>query len=533
MVATQFSSTIKSLQTDWGGEFQNVSSLLRSHGIQHRVSCPYTQEQNGAVERQNRVIVEKGLALFAHSSLPHTFWEHAFKTATYLHNWTTTPTLQHNSPYQQLYQTPPDYSFLKTFGCLCYPFLRPYNTHKTDFRSKPCVFLGYSSSHKGYMCYDKMTSRLYISRHVVFDETTFPFASPTTITTPTLTPTTQQHPDAIRYLQHATTCATTNIPSLHQMSYPDPNSLSSTPPTSQLTPLTNPSPTNPIRQPSPSPSYHHPTISSQAKSTQPSTSHYRPASHSIHPMTTRASTQSIKPKIFNVTTITNPKLDEPVTFNQANKHIWWQTAMHDEYNALMRNNTWSLVACPTNVNLVGCKWIYRVKRNSEKTVQRHKARLVAQGFSQEAGVDVFDTFSPVIKPTTIRLVLSIALSQKWSIRQLDINNAFLNGDLTEEVYMKQPRGFEDPSRPDHVCKLHKALYGLRQAPRAWFTKLKTYLLGQGFRACHSDTSLLVYISSTTTIYILVYVDDLIITDGGLQLSQQQYIKGILNSCNMV
>lgn len=182
-----------------------------------------------------------------------------------------------------------------------------------------------------------------------------------------------------------------------------------------------------------------------------------------------------------------------------------------EYAALVKNNTWSLVACPTNSNIVGCKWVYKIKKGADGKIERYKARLVAQGISQEAGVDYFDTFSPVIKPTTIRLVLSIALSNNWRIWQLDINNAFLNGDLIETVYMKQPKGFEDATHPTHVCKLHKALYGLKQAPRACFNKLKTYLVSNGFRACQSDTSLFVYVSQATTIYVLIYVDDLIVT----------------------
>ena len=226
-------------------------------------------------------------------------------------------------------------------------------------------------------------------------------------------------------------------------------------------------------------------------------------------MATRARIDSLKPKTFSISISSTPTT-EPHTFKQAIQHPCWQQAMQHEYDALMRNCTWFLVPFPTNVNLVGCKWIFRIKRRSDGSIERHKARLVAQGFSQEAGIDYFDTFSPVIKPTTIRLVLSIALSNGWCIRQLDINNAFLNGDLIEIVYMKQPRGFEDSSRPSHVCRLLKALYGLKQAPCAWFNKLKHYLVTHGFKACHSDTSLFVHLSSVSIIYILVYVDDLII-----------------------
>lgn len=185
--------------------------------------------------------------------------------------------------------------------------------------------------------------------------------------------------------------------------------------------------------------------------------------------------------------------------------------MQVEYDALLCNKTWRLVPRPPAGNIVGCKWVYRVKRLADDSLARYKARLVAKGFNQEEGVDFFDTFSPVVKPTTIRLVLSVALSQHWSIRQLDINNAFLNGDLRETVYMDQPPGFVDPRFPDHVCLLQKALYGLKQAPRAWFTKLRLFLTSMGFRSCFSDTSLFVRIHGSHYTYILVYVDDLIVT----------------------
>lgn len=139
-------------------------------------------------------------------------------------------------------------------------------------------------------------------------------------------------------------------------------------------------------------------------------------------MVTRAQTNSLNAKVFLADG--SSLIFEPTNFIQANKHQCWRDAMKIEYAALVKNNTWSLVPCLTNSNIVGCKWIYKIKKGADGKIERYKARLVAQGFSQEAGVDYFDTFSPVIKPTTIRLVLSIAFSNHWRIRQLDINNAF-------------------------------------------------------------------------------------------------------------
>ena len=168
MIKTQFGCEIKKFQSDWGGEFQPVSTYLQSCGINHRISFPYTSEQNGYVERCHRIIIEKGLSLLAQSSLLHTF-----KSATYLHNRTITPTLNYASPYSILHKTDPDYTFLCIFGYLCYPFLRPYTRHKMDFSSLPCVFIGYSTSHKGYLCLHLPSSHIYISRHVIFNEAIF------------------------------------------------------------------------------------------------------------------------------------------------------------------------------------------------------------------------------------------------------------------------------------------------------------------------------------------------------------------------
>ena len=149
--------------------------------------------------------------------------------------------------------------------------------------------------------------------------------------------------------------------------------------------------------------------------------------------------------------------------------------MRDEFDALIRNDTWSLVPCPAGVNVVTGKWIFRHKLNPDGYLARYKARWVLRGFTQQEGVDYSETFSPVVKPATVNVVLSIATSRSWPIHQLDVKNAFLHGELTETVYCTQPADFVDTARPTHVCKLKKSLYGLKQAPRTWFLRFMAYL----------------------------------------------------------
>lgn len=174
----------------------------------------------------------------------------------------------------------------------------------------------------------------------------------------------------------------------------------------------------------------------------------------------------------------------------------------------MKNNTWHLVPYQKGTNIIDCKWVYKVKRKADGILDRYKARLVAKGFKQRYGIDYEDTFSPVVKAVTIRTILSIAVS--WSLRQLDVQNAFLHGILEEEVYMRQPPGYEDPKYPDHICKLDKALYGLKQAPRAWYSRLCTKLQELGFKPSKADTSLFFYSKGNVSIFLLIYVDDIIV-----------------------
>ncbi|KAJ9564861.1 hypothetical protein OSB04_000827 [Centaurea solstitialis] len=184
--------------------------------------------------------------------------------------------------------------------------------------------------------------------------------------------------------------------------------------------------------------------------------------------------------------------------------------MDAEMAALLSNHTRDLVPKPSNANIVGSRWLYRHKFDANGRLERYKGRLVAQGFSQQPDLDFDDTFSPVVKLATIRVVLSISISRNWPIHQLDVKNAFLHGDLTKTVYMRQPPGYIDSSFPDHVCRLHKALYGLKQAPRASYQRFVVYLFSLGFLSSKTDTFLFTYHCGYNTIYLLLYVDDIIL-----------------------
>uniref|UniRef100_A0A2N9I4T5 Integrase catalytic domain-containing protein n=1 Tax=Fagus sylvatica TaxID=28930 RepID=A0A2N9I4T5_FAGSY len=241
-----------------------------------------------------------------------------------------------------------------------------------------------------------------------------------------------------------------------------------------------------------------------------------------HPMQTRSKNGIVKPKL-TYAALVDYTLTEPPSYTVASKHSKWCTAMDEEFQALQQQATWTLVPLPDSKNVVGCKWVYKLKHHSDGSIARYKARLVAKGFHQQYGVDFEETFSPVIKPPTVRLVLSLAVSLNWPLRQLDVKNAFLHGTLKEEVYMTQPQGYIDPTHSDYVCKLQKSIYGLKQAPRAWFDILlsrskgdwfesfTTQLLHLGFIASSADSSLFIYKDNQVIAYLLLYVDDIVLT----------------------
>jgi hypothetical protein len=172
---------------------------------------------------------------------------------------------------------------------------------------------------------------------------------------------------------------------------------------------------------------------------------------------------------------------EPNCFEEANKDEFWNKAMDEELDQIEKNDTWELVPRPKNKNVIGTKWVFRNKLNEDGHVTRNKARLVCKGYAQIEGIDFEETFSLVARMEAIRFLLAYACSKNVKVYIMDVKSAFLNGELEEEVYIEQPKGFQLSENTDYVCKLKKAFYGQKQAPRAWYSRLDKYLQQAGFR----------------------------------------------------
>ena len=238
-------------------------------------------------------------------------------------------------------------------------------------------------------------------------------------------------------------------------------------------------------------------------------------------MVTRPKADVFKPKypFQHSTSLSKTSISEPYLHSEVRTYLFlasqylsvWRLATSDENNALLSQHTWDLVSLPLHKSVIGCKRVFKLKHNADGSVAIYKVRLVAKDFNQIEGLDYFETFSPVFKQSTIRLVLSLALHFGWNVTQLDVSNAFLHGLLEEGVYMVQPPSFLDSSLPNHVCKLNKALYELKQVPRAWFATLSIFLLQYGFSNSVADNSFFVYHHSGHITVVLVYVDDILIT----------------------
>ncbi|CAL2227861.1 unnamed protein product [Prunus armeniaca] len=385
------------------------------------------------------------------------------------------------------------------------------------------------------------TRRIYLSRHVLFDEDTFPFKELTSsldsvgttgsntspnllFTFPLLSPSPQANP-----LSPSPPLQSLHQPNTIASDIPNPTNLLSTP--ALLDPLAtaNPMPLQ-ISRPTISSSHEQeavpvPELNQSVLTDTHGASSSNPQSIQPQRMTTRSQSgiHKCNPKYALHVNIDH-SLVEPTCYSQAFKQHEWRNAMVQECNALQRCGTWKLVPYHPQMNLLPNKWVFKLKQRANGSIERYKARLVANRFHQKPGIDYTETFSPVVKHSTIRLVLSLEVSKQWPIRQLDVQNAFLHGFLNEDVYMRQPAGFVDQQYPNYVCKLQRSIYGLKQAPRAWFHWFSEFLLQLGFEASTCDYSLFVYNHRGVEVQ---YMND------QMHLSQAKYALDLLKRTNFL
>ncbi|CAM8896855.1 unnamed protein product [Rhodiola kirilowii] len=495
-IRTQFGVPVKIFRSDNAKEYLSAPfhEFMQKHGIIHQTSCVDTPSQNGVAERKNRHLLETARALLFEMQVPKKFWVDAVSTACFLINRMSSTVLSGESPLCSLCPSSSLFPIApKIFGCTC--FVRDVRPHltKLDPKSLKCIFLGYSRVQKGYRCYSPDLRRYVVSADVVFSERT-PFSSsaprqgesdddfllymfPTHTTPPApvppLVPPLVRPPILHTYFRRPRPEVTV-ISDVQPTTSDAPISSSSDPPLSDDLPI------------------------ALRKGTRTCT---YPISSFVSYDRLSGSSRSFIASLASV----------PNSVSEALAHSGWRDAMVEEMNALDANGTWVLTDLPHGAHSIGCKWVFTVKVNPDGSVARLKARLVAKGYSQTYGIDYFDTFSPVAKLTSIKLLISLAASHHWPLHQLDIKNAFLHGDLQEPIYMEQPPGFVAQGESAKVCYLHKSLYGLKQSPRAWFSTFTSAVEKFGMEKSKSDHSVFYKQSGNGIILLVVYVDDIVIT----------------------
>ncbi|KAJ9568575.1 LOW QUALITY PROTEIN: hypothetical protein OSB04_004541 [Centaurea solstitialis] len=503
---TQFGVSVKTLPTMQRNILQKpFGPFMLQQGIRHESSCVDTPAQNGVDERKNRHLLEVARALLFQMTVPKPFWADAIATACFLINRMPSSVLHGEIPMsvlvpgQRLFPIEP-----KIFGCSC--FVRDTRPHlsKLDPKSLKCVFLGYSRLQKGYRCFSPVLNRYIVSRDVTFMEEV-PFY-------PVSTCLDHENQDDLLIYPIPTPSSTVDFPVPSDSAQSSkPSSETERPPVIHSPHLTTDIPNSDVRM-----------------SESPSTSDSDTARDSLPPdldvpialrKGKRSCTYPVDSyvsyaKLSTASRSLVASLDSiptPKTVGDALAHPGWRNAMIEEMNALEHSNTWTLVELPANKKAIGCKWVFTEKVNPDGSVARLKARLVAKGYAQTYGVDYSETFSPVAKVPSIRLFISLAATYNWVLHQLDVKNAFLHGDLHEEVYMEQPPGFVAQGESGRVCKLRKSLYGLKQSPRAWFGRFNAVVTEFGLRRSAYDHSVFFASSSSGCILLVVYVDDIVIT----------------------
>lgn len=539
MIETQFGAKIKRIRSDNGTEFTNskVQSFLMDKGILHETSCVATPQQNARVERKHRHILNVARALRFQANLPIRFWGECILAATHIINKTPTVANKGITPFEMLFGRPPTYDHLKVFGCLCYVGTNLTSRDKFGPRAERCIFVGYPQGQKGWRVYNPKTREFYTSRDVIFYEHIFPFAesqedrikeAPThtfhDISEPQGEENHDEEKDKVNderqgNQEEEDSNTTRNVVQIEgEMSQE--NRVDEREVVQQQSEVID-IPPRTRQPPRYLEDYYCHAVSKNPISEHPSQSH---SSGKVYPITNFINDNCFSHK-HQAYLAAISSIQEPQNYQEAAENPEWQKAMAAELKALEDNRTWDIMLPPVGKKIVGCRWVYKVKYKASGEVEKYKARLVAKGFTQVEGEDFNETFAPVAKMTTVRCLLSVAVAKGWELHQMDVSNAFLHGDLEEEVYMQVPDGYNVPKK-GMVCRLRKSLYGLKQASRNWYSKLSQSLIDYGFQESHADHSLFTYSKGDQFMAVLVYVDDLVIAGNNSFTCNEfkQYLK---------
>ena len=477
-------TNVKVIHSDNGGEYVSraMKEFLESRGIRHRCTAPENPHQNGVAERMNRTLMELVRAMLHHKGLQKSFWAEALAVAVHVRNRVTTRGLPAmTTPYEVMYEEKPNLSYLRVFGSQCSYTAKKQSVGKLDARAHEAIMIGYARGSRAYKLWDPANRCVVVSRDVRFNETKEAPA--------------MHVGDAMDDLKEDEIVDMSNSPEVVDSS----NSI-------RHSPSQNDSEHSELE-----------VASSVAPASDGERDEQQKDVASDPPQLRRSTRERRAPWWRATVALLSSTSSDPKTYQQASSGpdaAKWASAMDIEYKSLMEHETWTLVSRPANQNVVSSKWVYKVKEEQQPDGSlgiRYKARMVARGFSQVEGVDYTETFAPVVKFTSVRVLLSIVSSQNLILHQMDVITAFLNGDLEEDVYMEQPLGYEKGDPSSVVCKLRKSLYGLKQAPRQWYAKIDEFFVNKlQMEGNPADECVYMRRSGGQLLIVALYVDDLLI-----------------------
>jgi len=519
----QLNARIKSLQDEKGGEYMSNAFIkfTTDCGIVRRHTTRNRPRQNGVAERANRTMSDDITAMLTEAQLPASFWGKGL--AAQIHVWNQLPTssLAGMTPHEAWFKQKPDISHFRVWGCQAYVFIQKDKRKSLQPHMESCIFVGYPAGYKGWKFYNPRTKKFTISECAEFDERNFPGLSvkgPSQInlnpscSTPLPQPLPISIPldfgedsdDADSPIQPVSPQASTPSdpplppPLQHPPPPPTPIAPSIAPTLDRSTHVSQP----PGWWKTPRPDVPPPVIYSDSEDEL----NMPLQSHPADPPVIWSDNEASDDELAMATANSEPPRTLKAALKTPQANLWHEAATL-EYNTLVENNTWEIVELPPGKKAIGSGWVLRVKNNSDGTIEHFKGRIVAKGFSQRPGIDFNEVFAPTFRPATLRLVVAITAIEDMELRSVDITSAFVNGDLDEEIYMKQPEGFHIGG-PNMVCRLKKSLYGLKQSACQWNKKLDSVLTGMGFKCIESDRSVYIYSNDEVKIFVPIYIDDI-------------------------